>query len=184
MRKKIIISASLIVILVIAGTLFIFSGVYDISATASHTGMVRWILTTVKENSIRSRAGKIETPDFSDPGLVETGLHHYHAMCVTCHGAPGISASAIGMGLNPPPADLSKSAEEFNEAELYWAVKNGIKMTGMPAYGPTHPDPILWSIVAFLRTLPDLTPEEYEGILNKAGSGETEITHEHDSHSH
>ncbi len=43
-------------------------------------------------------------------------------------------------------------------------------MTGMPAYGPTHPEPILWPIVAFLKTMPDLTPEEYAEMLETEGT--------------
>ena len=52
--------------------------------------------------------------------------------------------------------------------ELFWVTKNGIRMTGMPAWGPTHNDKDIWSVVAFVQTLPNLGPEEYKRIVGLA----------------
>ena len=184
MKKVLFAFGVLAGVLVVGAAVVIYSGTYNIAATAPHTRPVYWILSTMQENSIRSHAKDVEAPDLSDPSMAEVGFSHYHEMCVTCHGAPGIQPSAIGMGLYPAPPDLAESAEEFTEAELYWTVKNGIKMTGMPAYGPTHPDIILWNIVAFIEDLPDLSPEAYEQMVEKASLGESETTHEHGSDDH
>ncbi len=77
---------------------------------------------------------------------------------MTCHGAPGVDASAIGEGLNPPAPDLTlPKVQGRTDGELFWLVQNGLRMTGMPAFGPTHPEEEIWKIVAFLRHLPELT---------------------------
>ena len=61
-------------------------------------------------------------------------------MCVVCHGAPGKEPSYIRQGLRPEPPNLAESSKRWGGAELFWIIKNGIKMTGMPAFGPTHQD--------------------------------------------
>lgn len=66
-----------------------------------------------------------------------------------------------------------------NEAELYWVIKNGIKMTGMAAFGPTHSEDELWGIVAFLKRLPNLRPEEYRAMIKAAGLDKEPEDHHH-----
>ena len=92
-------------------------------------------------------------------------------MCVTCHGSPGTPASEIGQGLSPYPPELANETLEASDAELFWVIKNGIRMTGMPAFGLTHEDEDLWAVVAFLKTLPRLSQQEYQAMAEKAGIG-------------
>jgi mono/diheme cytochrome c family protein len=98
-------------------------------------------------------------------------------MCVYCHGAPGREASDIGRGLRPSPPNLAETAQRWNDSQLFWIVKNGIKMTGMPAFAPTHADNTIWNIVGFVRQLTRLTAEEYSGL-------EEHSTETHDEHHH
>jgi mono/diheme cytochrome c family protein len=65
---------------------------------------------------------------------------------------------------------------------LYWIVKHGVKMTGMPAFGPTHSDERLWTIVAFLKQLPQLSPEKYAEI--KHASEKQHVDGHDDEHAH
>jgi len=147
----------------------IYSGVYDVAATSPDSGLVAWVLETTQDASVERRAEKVEVPPLGRPEQLAEGLIHYHEMCVTCHGAPGVPASEIGKGLNPFPPELVEEAGEEEPEELFWIVKNGIKMTGMPAFGPTHTDEQLWAIIAFVRTLPVMTPEEYARAVEEAG---------------
>jgi mono/diheme cytochrome c family protein len=92
-------------------------------------------------------------------------MAHYKEMCVFCHGAPGVDASEAGEGLNPPAPDLTLAKiQKRSDGELFWILQNGIRMTGMPGFGPTHKDEELWKIVAFLRHLPELTPDEEKAL--------------------
>lgn len=165
-----------IIVVIVAFFFFIYTGQYDVAATKPHTKITEFILDIATEKSIRSHAAGIAVPSLDDESMVKTGFNHYDEMCVGCHGAPGIKPSEIGKGLYPEPPELPDEIDEFSSEELYWVTKNGIKMTGMPAFGSTHSEEELWSIVAFLKQLPDLTPEEYKAMV---GSEETQ-NHEHD----
>ena len=68
-------------------------------------------------------------------------------------------------GLNPKPPDLTREAGKREPAQRFWIVKHGLKMTGMPAWGRTHDDANLWSIVAFLERLPLLDTAGYRALL-------------------
>jgi mono/diheme cytochrome c family protein len=104
-------------------------------------------------------------------------------MCAACHGAPGKERGEIGKGLNPSPPNLAEVASSWSSAELFWILKNGIKMTGMPAFGPTHSDARLWSIVAFVMQLPKLTPDDYKKMGHPASKHEHQEEDRHD-HQH
>ena len=85
-------------------------------------------------------------------------------MCAGCHLAPGVETSAIRTGLNPRPPVLARIIPHTPLAELFWIIKNGIKMTGMPAWGQTEDDASIWAIVAFLEKLHAMTPAEYRAM--------------------
>ena len=89
-----------------------------------------------------------------------------------CHGAPGVKPKPWVV-LTPDPPDLSTAVRKWTDAQLYWIVKHGIKMSGMPAFGPSHSEEELWGIVAFLRKLPGMAPEEYERLTGHQGGGHT-----------
>jgi len=83
-------------------------------------------------------------------------------------------------GLYPLPPKLeSRGIQAMTDAETFWVVKNGIKMTGMPAFGPTHDDEELWGIVAFWRRLPGMKPEQYKEVVESAGVQIEKQEHHH-----
>jgi mono/diheme cytochrome c family protein len=169
MRSIRILVASIVLLAAIAAG-FVYSGTFDISAANAEPHWRARLFETIKDRSIdRHAAGLPAPPPLSDPKLIRTGLVHFNEMCVFCHGAPGVPKSEAGMGLNPDPADLSKEGAEQPPVRLFWVLKNGIKMTGMPAFGMTHSDDQLWAMVAFLKQLPKLSPEQYAAMLKEAG---------------
>ena len=109
------------------------------------------------------------------------GFDHYSEMCVTCHGAPGREPDEIAKGLNPPAPVLAHLSSSRNAAETFLIIKNGIKMTAMPAWGPTHDDSAMWGMVAFVRRLPQLTAEQYKE-MQEAGHNEEMGDMEHHDH--
>ena len=155
-----------IVVIAIVG--FAYSGLYDVSASSSHSSIVNWLLSTTSHASIERNAKGIEVPVLSDDALVRAGVNDFDGMCAGCHGAPGQDPEAMGQGLNPPPPDLAESVSEMSPAELFWVTKNGIKMTGMPAWGATHDDDAIWPVVAFMTKLPDLDAAQYRNLLESA----------------
>ena len=158
---------------------FVWCGGYNVAATVPHWKVTRWFLEEVRERSISSHSKGVVVPSLKDPKLIEIGLRHYHSMCRLCHNAPGYSQTEITQGLNPRPPDFTrKEIEGGSEAELYWVIKNGIKMTGMPAFGLTHSDEEIWGIVAFVRDLPNLKPEEYNSMVKAAGLDKEKEDHQ------
>ncbi len=171
----------IVCLLVVAGMVYIFSGYYDISATRPHRKTTAWMINQLRERSIEFHSKGIKPHDLKDPKLLKAGIEHYHEMCRLCHGAPGYEKEEFAEGLYPKPPKLtSKEIQEISDAEAFWVLKNGIKMTGMPAFGTTHDDDELWGMVAFWRRLPSLTPEQYKELLESMGV----ITEKGEHHHH
>jgi mono/diheme cytochrome c family protein len=144
-----------------AAAAVIYGGVYNVSATDPHLAPTYWILDTAMRRSVRQRAAAVAVPDLNDAGQVQRGLALYRAHCVQCHGAPGVAPEPFALGMTPAPANLAYTAREWDAAQVFWVVKEGIKMTGMPAWKHRMTDPDIWAIVSFMRELPRLSPEEY-----------------------
>jgi mono/diheme cytochrome c family protein len=81
----------LLILTVVIGMLVIYSGWYNIAATAEHNTATLWLIETTKSNSIKSRAGNIEAPNLDDSSMVAGGFQHFDHECISCHGAPGIA---------------------------------------------------------------------------------------------
>jgi mono/diheme cytochrome c family protein len=138
-----------------------YFGLYDVSATDQHLAPTYRILDTAMRRSVRQRAAQITVPDLSQPGQIQRGLALYRQHCVQCHGAPGVAPEPFALGMTPAPANLVYTAREWPPADVFWVVKEGIKMTGMPAWKHRMADEDVWAIVSFMRELPRLSPEEY-----------------------
>jgi len=162
----------LLVIACIAGVVVMFSGVINVAATSPHNPITEFVLGTTMDKSVHYHAKGITAPPLDDPGMVMDGFRHYREMCVGCHLAPGIAETEISKGLLPEPPAMQEVVEEWQPAELFWVTKNGVKMSGMPAWGPTHSDQKIWAIVAFLEKLPHMTAEQYAEMDKMAGPGE------------
>ena len=135
-------------------------------------GIMRWVLNTTSDKSVEHRAKDISVPDLSDSPMIKKGFGYYDEMCESCHGAPGKEESDLAKGLNPHPPHLVRSARHMSPQELFWETKNGIKMTGMPAWGKTQSDEKIWAMVAFMKKLPDMSAEEYEKMESESESME------------
>jgi mono/diheme cytochrome c family protein len=152
---------------VLGGAGFVYSGWYDIGADSPHWSSTHAVLETLRQRSIAQHAAGLAVPaDLDDPAVVLKGAGQYAAMCTGCHLAPGMADSEIRPGLYPRPPDLSRVRVDPRQA--FWVIKHGIKMSAMPAWGSSHDDATIWSMVAFLRKLPGLTPAEYRAIVAKA----------------
>ncbi|MBA3564787.1 MAG: c-type cytochrome [Gammaproteobacteria bacterium] len=173
--KTIKFALAVILVVLIALAFFIYSGVYNVAADEPDSAALHWFVETVRDRSIESRIEDIEVPPLDEAELLAAGAEHYDAMCVICHLAPGMRDTEIRAGLNPRPPNLAEHGED-HPAEAFWVIKNGIKMTGMPAWGVTHDDDSIWSLVAFVQKLPEMSPEEYRSLTAQAAGG-----HSHES---
>ena len=166
-RRWTLVAVALLV-LIGAAAVGIYAGLYNIAADVPHTQPVYWLLETIRERSVEARARDIVVPnDLKDPNRISRGAGQYADMCSGCHLAPGMKRTEISQGLYPRAPELRRKTTLTPE-EQFWVVKHGIKMTGMPAWGVTHDDDLLWDVVAFVRKLPELTPEQYETLVKNA----------------
>jgi mono/diheme cytochrome c family protein len=149
---------------VAGGAITLYAGWYDISATDQHLAPTYWLLDIGMKRSVKHRAESIAAPPLDDPALAHRGFTHFKAHCEQCHGAPGVAPEPFALGMTPAPASLSYTATEWKSAALFWVIKEGIKMTGMPAWKYRMTDEDMWAVVAFLRRLPLLSPAEYRAL--------------------
>lgn len=161
--------------MVVAGVipiLVLASGLIDWSASVKPGRFETAVAGYAFERSMQSRAPKISNPA-SAPGDIAVGLDHYRENCVICHGAPGIERSEAGKGLNPPAPGLDDpDVQQLTDGQVFWIVRNGIRMSGMPAFGITHNDSEVWQIVSFVRHLPKLTEDEKNRLKPTSSDGE------------
>jgi mono/diheme cytochrome c family protein len=84
-------------------------------------------------------------------------------LCVSCHLAPGVTKSELRAGLYPHPPNLAE--EDIRDPRrTFWTIKHGIKMSAMPAWGKSLDDEVIWDLVAFVRQLPNVSPETYRQL--------------------
>lgn len=162
------------ILLIAAGAAaIVFTGSFNTSAEDPPSKMERRLAEFALNKSVARRAPNRKNPLPATPETLRGGLAHFRENCVICHGAPGVDPGEIGQGLNPGAPDLTlPRVQARTDGQLYWLVDEGIRMTGMPAFGPTHGENELWQVVAFLRHLPEITEEEKAQLKGKREEAE------------
>ena len=154
---------ALAIIVAIAAAVFFFGGIYSVAGTTSDTSVVAWAMTHIRQASIEQHASR-DNPRvaFNDPAVVQAGARAFSERgCVNCHGAPGVDWAKFAEGLRPDPPDLKEIANELAPQQMFWVIKNGIKMTAMPGFGKTQPDQQIWAVAAFLRKAPGISAQDF-----------------------
>lgn len=194
--KKIIgfLIVSIILVLIALG-----SGAYNMAATEKHWAVTEKIIAWVRDNSIEARAKNQQVPALDDEQMRLMGAEHYDAMCTVCHLAPGMKPTELSLGLYPQapkfferePSKNQNQTEKLERARAhFWVIKNGLKMTAMPAWGLSHDDNSIWAMVAFVLELGAMTPEQYQQIVQAAKTQSHDHDHqdnqghEHQGHTH
>lgn len=166
-RKLKVLVVALAAVVAVAGGAFMFawSGLYSVAASAGHWEVTRWFLHFAMRSSVRTHSIGIEAPyDLDAPRLVEMGAGHYQTGCAPCHGTVEGDPPVIPRGMTPHPPLLPPAVSDWEDAELFWLVKHGIKYTGMPAWPSQIRDDEVWAMVAFLRQMPDMDTQTYRRL--------------------
>jgi mono/diheme cytochrome c family protein len=136
-------------------------GLVDFSAVDPPGRLEERLATLALNRSIARRAPKTANPLAGAPEARSAGLALFATRCVSCHGAPGIDPTEAGASLNPPAPGLTLPRVQARpDGELFWIISRGIRMTGMPAFGPSQSETEIWQLVAALRRLPRLSDDE------------------------
>jgi mono/diheme cytochrome c family protein len=136
------------------------------------------------ETVLARRARKIATPagakELKNPQPVtEASMAeargHFVEHCSVCHGFTGRGDTLYGRNLYPKAPDLTQAdTQQLTEGELFYIISNGVRFTGMPAFGGEDSPESIWGLVSFIRRLPKLTPEEIKQLQEMAEGGRTE----------
>lgn len=146
------------------GLLLLATGLFSVTASSGHWPITDWALHSALRHAVNMQSLRVEVPRLDDPALVARGAGHYEIGCASCHGRPGEPPPPIPGHMTPPPPDLVPRIDEWQPRELFYIVKNGIKFTGMPAWVAQERDDEVWSVVAFLLTLPALDARAYREL--------------------
>jgi mono/diheme cytochrome c family protein len=148
----------------IGAGVFFFGGYFSVAATTEDPAAVNWALIKVRSASINRHATEAPAVALDNPVTIRSGARAFSQRgCTNCHGGPGVEWAKFSEGLNPDPPDLKEVVDSRTPAQLFWVIKNGIKMTGMPSFGKIEvPDAEIWSIAAFLKKLPTVSDQDFK----------------------
>lgn len=161
-------------LLIFAGLVVPYIGPFNMAATAGK-GILDWWGNTNLMHSFKWYA-----PDGRIPSTASAsqGQHHFKEMCLRCHGAPGVAPKDWSQNMLPKPPPVWTSTKTWSDGDIFYVIKNGIKMTGMPSWKEGHTDKEIWGIVAFIREMEKLdeeTKKEFQSYLN----GQKNQGHQH-----
>src|SRR5215471_4232673 len=126
-------------------------------------GHLETVLATSAKHILVSRSSRQETPlaPASLQASIEEGEKLFGTECASCHGLDGSKPTDAGRWMYPRAADLTSSeVQQYSDRELFWIVKNGIHLSGMPGFGKVESDEHIWNLVHFVRTLPRDIPSK------------------------
>jgi hypothetical protein len=155
---------ALAVVFAVVAAVFFFGGFYSVAGTAEEPAIVKWALMQVRTASIGRHAKDTPPANIADPGNIQAGARGFteHG-CTNCHGGPGVNWAKYSEGMHPDPPDLKEVVTERTPEQLFWVIKNGINMTGMPSFALAGAkDDELWKIVAFLKKLPTVSEADFK----------------------
>jgi mono/diheme cytochrome c family protein len=141
--------------------LYVKSGIFDTAAARPHSRLTEWITHETMINSVKRRAPDVALPGEVSAGQAMRGFCQYETHCVACHGAPAVAREQWANGLNPQPPYLLDASQRWKPRELHWIIRNGIKMTAMPAWRESMSDGEIDDVVAFLAAMPKMPPQNY-----------------------
>lgn len=160
--------ATVIVLAGVAAAAIVFGGMYDTSAKTQHSKLVAWGIHHTMMHSVQRRAA--QTGPLPGTASFWSGAREYQAHCLSCHGGTGMDRAPWAKAMLPTPPFLVDSSSHWSRAELYAIVHDGVKMTGMPAWGEIESDRQVSDVVAFLQVMPRLTPLQFQQVMAKAGA--------------
>ena len=167
MKRYLITAAVLAAVGAVLGLIVAASGIMTITASAGHFAITERFLIFAKQRSVATHTLGTPAPPLGEPSAVLKGAGHFESACRPCHGAPDLARQPrVARGMLPPPHNLSERAPSWQPEELFYIVKHGIKMTGMPAWPSLVRDDEVSAMVAFLAVLPGLDAARYRQLVH------------------
>ena len=160
------IALSVFALVVLAGVLgFLMVLKHGFSARDEPTAVEAFFARRVRRLAVPRAAREMTNPVKLNEEALSEARAHFADHCASCHGNDGRGQTKIGQNLYPRVPDMASSkTQSLSDGELFYVIKHGIRLTGMPAWGEDTPedDRESWKLVHFIQHLPDITPEEIE----------------------
>ena len=158
----------LVVLGAVVGATVLLSGALTTNATKQHLRITHRMLELGLKYSVRAASDEVVVPALDGADMKARGAVCYREHCVVCHGAPGVAPEPFALGMLPVPASLVDAASSQPPEWLYHVTRKGIRMTGMPAWEYRLSEESLWSVVAFVESLPALDTHGYRAYLDSS----------------
>ena len=176
LRTLVLLVLALLAIGLVTGAYIVTTGV---SARPSPSTLEAITARTIRGIAIRTRIRGLTNPVPVSDAVVKEGMEHFADHCASCHGNDGSGDTETGRGLYPRAPDMRLPAtQNLSDGELFYIIENGVRLTGMPAWGSGSPESqqSTWKLVRFIRHLPSLTPDERTRMehLNPKGPEESQ----------
>jgi mono/diheme cytochrome c family protein len=132
------------------------------SARQKPSVVEEWMARAARSLAVPASMREVKNPQAVTAENIQEGLQHFADHCAVCHANNGSGDTQFGRGMYPKPPDMRTAVtQSLSDGEIYSIIQNGVRLTGMPAFGSGRPDDSsTWNLVLFIRHLPRLTPEE------------------------
>lgn len=168
MIKKIVLLGALV--LVVAAAIFAYRlRQQGFSARETPSMMEAAAARAARSFAVPPRYRGLKNPQAATPENLREGMEHFADHCAVCHANNGSGDTAYGRNMYPKAPDMrTEDTQKLSDGELYSIIQNGVRLTGMPAFGAAESTDLAsnWNLVLFIRHLPRLTPEE-EAAMKK-----------------
>jgi mono/diheme cytochrome c family protein len=176
-RHNVIFLVVVVAILLLAATVIsLLHG--GVSARVNPSALEIMMAREVRHMAIPKNARSLQNPVPDTPENLRDGRLHFADHCALCHANDGSCDTPFGRNLYPKPPDLRQAqTQNLTDGEIFWIIENGVRFTGMPAFGGAHgSEEDSWKLVRFIRHLPKLTAEERLEMerYNPKGPGDVE----------
>jgi len=156
---------------IVAGLVLIQKG-RGFSTRDQPTAMERWVAGKARAMAMPAEAKSKTNPIPNSPEVIADARAHWADHCASCHANDGSGDTVVGKNLYPPAPDMRLPAtQQLADGELFYIIQNGIRLTGMPAWGNGtssnglgHDEEDSWKLVHFIRHLPQITLEEKKAM--------------------
>jgi mono/diheme cytochrome c family protein len=155
-----------ILVVVTIATIGLYALSRGMSAREEPSGAEAFVARRLRRLAIPGRARELKNPEQGSAEVLSRAMEHFADHCASCHGNDGRGTTLIGRGLYPKPPDMTQPAtQELTDGEIYYIIENGVRFTGMPAFGEqagNDHDQESWDLVCFIRRLPQMTTDQVE----------------------
>jgi mono/diheme cytochrome c family protein len=152
--KRWMVITIVVIVVVVAGS-WIGISMFNLSALTEPGATETYLATKAKHILVHRASRDARIPRPPTNASAKEGDKYFGVDCSMCHGASGRKPTDTGRWMYPRAIDLgSAETQSYSDRELFWIVENGIRLSGMPAFGKVETDEHIWDMVKFIRTLP------------------------------